>query len=200
MRKVRSGLLSILILLTSFFCQSAAAKNVLTYGGNFDLSIPGDKDATQGWMDDAVVNINEHIIISDLDVVINIKHSNIFDLNIILQSPYGTEICLNSYKVKDFLKGADYIDTVFDDEALVDVENAEPPFTGKFKPKKGNSLGSFDGLDAYGRWKLKIEDLYYFDNGYLNKFELKITTPEPVSVSLFLVGGLLCKLLYRKII
>jgi len=181
----------ILIVLLSFCCQLSWAKHVLTYGGQFELSIPGDEDATKGWMDDAVIEIDEHIIITDLDVVIDIKHSNVFDLNILLQGPDGTEICLNSYKIKDFFEREDYVNTVFDDEAPVNVEDAEPPFAGKFKPKKGNLLSSFDGTDAFGQWKLRIEDLWLADSGCLEKFELKITVPEPASVSMLVFGGLL---------
>ncbi|MBN1795116.1 MAG: proprotein convertase P-domain-containing protein [Sedimentisphaerales bacterium] len=188
----------LVLALTIGLCQNSSAKHTLTYGGKFDLAIPGGESATKGWMADAVIDISEHVIISDLDIVIDIKHSQAFDLNILLQGPGGAEICLNSYKVKEYFIGEDYLDTVFDDEAGIGVEDAKPPFAGTFRPKEGNKLSIFDGIDAFGIWRLRIEDLYYADTGRLNKFELKITVPEPVSMSLFLFGGVLSKLFCRK--
>jgi len=184
--------------LTAVFCQSCFGGHTLTYGGKFDLRIPGDGNSTKGWMADAVVEVPEHITISDLDVIINIKHTHVFDLKLLLQGPDGSEICLNSYKVSDFFEGDDYLDTIFDDEADEDIGQGKPPFSGKFKPKQGNNLNIFDDTDAFGQWRLRIEDFYYMDAGYLKKFELRITVPEPASVFLFCFGGLVVRRFYRK--
>lgn len=191
MRTSKSGMMIFLIVIIFLCCQFSFTAHVLKYGGKFDLAIPDADKQTQGWMTDAIINIDEHMTISDIDVLINIKHTNVFDLNILLQGPVGTEICLNSYKVKDFFIDEDYFDTVFDDEALVKVEDAKAPFNGKFKPKNGNLLSSFDGIDAYGQWKLRIEDLWKGDSGKLNKFEIRITVPEPATIGLLLIGTLL---------
>jgi subtilisin-like proprotein convertase family protein len=180
---------SILILL--FFCQNLSAGNIITFSEQFNLAIPDAGSETRGWMRDATINIDQHIIISDLDVVLNVTHTQVHDLKILLQSPNGTEICLNSYAIKDFFEGENYNNTVFDDEALLAIGDAEAPFTGSFRPKEGNLLSTFDGTDAYGDWKLRIEDLYYSDSGYLEKFELRITTPEPATIGLLLLGSIL---------
>jgi len=183
-------------------CLPAFADEVYTYTyqGDF-LQIPADQNASQGQMNDAVINIDYHLIISDLDVTITITHSNVFDLQIFLQSPDGTTLCLNSYDPDNgFFKGADYSQTVFDDEALTNIGNTEPPFTGQFRPDSLEGLKIFDGQDAYGPWHLQICDMWDYDTGTLESFALTIITPtiitpEPATVVLLALGAGLVTLL-----
>ena len=165
------------------------ADEVYTYQGDFNLQIPADPDTSKGWMADAVIEIDSHFTISDIDVGVTLTHSNVFDLQISLQSPDGTSLCLNMYNPYDgFFTGADYSQTIFDDEALIPIGQAEPPFTGPFRPNNGSLLEIFDGQDAYGPWQLQIYDAYHHDTGTLESFELVITTPEPATVVLLTLG------------
>jgi hypothetical protein len=169
---------------------SASAVGVYVYGGDFDLRIPEELDSTKGWMLDAVIEVPEHFIINDLDVSIAVHHSNVFDLEILLESPDGTTLYLNGYDLSiDYLKGEDYIGTIFDDEAELPIERGSPPFTGCYRPKAPGSLSIFDGQDAYGKWSLKIYDAYYADSGNLSYFELSFTIPEPATVLLLGLGA-----------
>ncbi len=162
------------------------------YGGEFDLPIPANPDDTRGWMADAIIEITDHFTIHDLDVRINITHTSVFDLQIFLQSPAGSRLCLNMYNPFDeYFEGANYTQTIFDDEAGTAIEQAEPPFTGRFRPKAidaANLLEIFDGQDSYGLWRLQIYDAFYADTGTLDSFELIITTPEPTTAILLLLG------------
>ena len=174
----------------------AFADEVYTYQADFDLKIPADKDASKGWMADAVIKIDYHLIISDIDVGITLTHSNVFDLQIFVQSPDGTTLCLNAYNPEnEFFKGADYSQTVFDDEALAHISDAEPPFTGQFRPDASEGLEIFDGQDAHGPWCLQIYDAYHHDTGTLDSFELIITVPEPATAGLLALGAGLMTLL-----
>ncbi|MBA7689541.1 hypothetical protein ES703_98049 [subsurface metagenome] len=134
----------------------------------------------------------DNFTIHDLDVRISITHTNVFDLQIFLQSPAGTRLCLNMYNpFEEFFEGADYIQTIFDDEAETAIEQAAPPFTGRFRPKAidaANLLEIFDGQDSYGTWRLQIYDAFYADTGNLDSFELVITVPEPTTAILLLLG------------
>jgi len=161
---------------------------ILIYGNDFSLPIPADTQDSRGRMDDAILDIGEHHIISDIDVAINITHTNVFDLQIYLQSPSGTEICLNRYNLDEFFIGQNYSQTIFDDEADTAIEQGTAPFTGSFRPRAGNKLDVFDGQDIYGTWKLRVYDTFYYDTGLLNRFELMITTPESASFILFMLG------------
>jgi len=169
------------------------AGTVYTYGGAFDLPIPkldsGDPDISKGWMDDAVVEITDHFIVSDLDVRISITHTNVFDLQIFLQSPAGTRICLNMYDFREFFEGANYTQTVFDDEAELSIKQAEAPFTGRFRPIEPYKLSEFGGEDLYGPWRLQIYDAWDWDTGTLDSFELVIITPEPATAMFLILGA-----------
>ena len=171
---------------------------VYIYSGQFDLPIPANPDDTRGWMADAVIEITDPFTIHDLDIRISITHTNVFDLQIFLQSPAGTRLCLNMYDFREFFEGENYTQTIFDDEAETAIEVAEPPFTGRFRPKAidaANLLEIFDGENVYGLWRLQIYDAFYADTGNLDSFELIITTPEPATAILLLLGSSLITLL-----
>ena len=85
----------------------------------------------------------------------------------------------------------DYTGTIFDDEAQYPIEHGQPPFNGQFKPHSPDLLSHFDGQDAYGTWRLQIRDIWPYNAGQLDAFELIITVPEPSSFIL-LFAGLFC--------
>lgn len=170
----------------------ADAAPVLTYQADFNSPIPANPGDSLGWMDDAVIDIPDHFTVLDIDVGINITHTRAFDLQIFLQSPAGTNLCLVMYNFDEFFEGADYADTIFDDEAPIPIDQGQPPFTGRFKPRAPNLLDTFDGEDTFGQWRLRIYDARYYDTGRLESFKLFITVPEPASLSLFaFAAGLL---------
>ncbi len=172
------------------------ADEVYTYQGDFNLQIPAEPDESRGWMTDAVIEVDSHFTISDIDVGVTLTHSNVFDLQISLQSPDGTSLLLNMYNPdNEFFQGADYSQTIFDDEALIPIDQAQPPFTGRFRPNSSDSLELFDGQDAYGLWRLQIYDAYYADTGTFENFELTFTVPEPATVALLVLGTALAALL-----
>jgi subtilisin-like proprotein convertase family protein len=144
-------------------------------------------------MADAVINVPDHFIITDLDVGINLTHTNVFDLQLSLQGPVGTRICLNMYDYDEFFIGANYTNTIFDDEAMLSIKDGVAPFTGRFRPLEPYKLSQFDGEDAFGSWRLQIYDAYWSDTGTFNHLELTITTPEPATFFLLALGVLFCE-------
>jgi len=96
------------------------------------------------------------------------------------------------YNVDEFFKGANYTGTIFDDEADTPIEQGQAPFTGRFRPREPDRLARFDGHDAFGIWRLRIYDFWPNDAGSLDSFEIIITTPEPGTATLMILGvGLL---------
>jgi subtilisin-like proprotein convertase family protein len=165
------------------------AGHVHIYPGNFNLPIPANPDDTNGWMTDAIIEIPDHLIISDLDVGINLIHSKVFDLQLYLQDPAG-RLCLNMYNFDEYFNGENYTQTIFDDEAIFSIKEGSAPFTGRFRPV--DKLSKFDGQDAYGYWHLQIYDAWPCDTGTFNHFELMITAPEPATaILLTLTAGLM---------
>ena len=162
---------------------------VYIYRSDFNLRIPANPDETRGWMTDAVIQVPDDYVISDLDVRLTFTHENFIDLQIILQSPAGTVVVLNPALNMALLNIGGYAEIVFDDEAQVPIEQAGPPFTGRFKPEAGSLLEVFDGRDSFGFWRLRIHDAFYADTGTLDSFELMITAPEPATAILLLLGA-----------
>jgi subtilisin-like proprotein convertase family protein len=170
--------LSFAIIICSGF--SAVAGSVHTYAGSFNLLIPANPDSTRGWTDDAIIDVPDHFTISDIDVRVTLTHTKAFDLQIFLQSPAGTRICLVMYNpYSEYFEGENYTQTVFDDEAGIPISQGQPPFTGRFRPREPYRLATFDGEDSFGLWRLQIYDAFYADTGNLNSFEL-IITPRPI--------------------
>ena len=131
---------------------------VYIYSGDFNLPIPAldepESEYGRGGMDDAIIEVGNYHIIHDIDVGINLTHTNVFDLQISLQSPAGTQLSLNMYNLDEYFEGANYTNTIFDDEAEIPIEQGEAPFTGRFRPRADNLLEVFDGQNAYGLWRL----------------------------------------------
>jgi subtilisin-like proprotein convertase family protein len=168
------------------------ANTVYIYGGEFDLPII-DEPGPSNKVTEAIIQIEDHFGIHDLNVRINITHTNVFDLQLFLQSPADTRICLNMFDFKkEFSVYPNYTNTIFDDEALFSIKAGVPPFTDRFRPIEPYELSEFDGENIYGHWHLQIYDMWDWDTGTLNSFELMITAPEPATaIFLTLAAGLL---------
>lgn len=167
------------------------AGTVEIYGGDFDIPLT-DPIGPGSSLTEVIIEVPEYYVISDLDVQISITHTNVFDLQVFLQSPAGTRVCLNMYSYREFFEAPNYTQTIFDDEAGNAIEEAEPPFTGRFRPRAIdplNLLEIFDGENVYGIWRLQIYDMWPVDTGTLVSLELMITTPEPATVMLLIVGA-----------
>jgi len=179
-----------ILLVVAVWPGAVHADPVVSYEDPFDLPIPADSDATKGSMADAIIDVSDHCIILDLDVVVSVSHTQVFDLQLRITSPSGTTVVLNMYDpFNDYFEGADYSNTVFDDEASVSISEGQPPFEGRFRPIDIEGLSAFDGEDAFGQWHLQIYDAYYMDTGSLTFCELVITAPEPSAALLLLLGA-----------
>jgi len=197
-RSAMQGIVAILVVVVGVSFPVFAGP-VYTYRGDFNLPIPkldsSDPDISRGWMDDAIIEIPHHLIIDDIGVAISLTHDGLFDLQILLQSPAGKNVVLNlAGNLAFIVRGEDdhftayggSVEWFFDDEADVSIEEATEPFVGAFRPAWNLSL--FDDEDACGTWCLQIHDRYYAHTGTLNSFELVITTPEPATAILLLLG------------
>ena len=169
---------------------------VLIYGGEFDLPIPAlndpEREYGRGWMEDAIIEIPGDFTIYDIDVSIILTHTNVFDLQISLHSPAGTNVALNVSGNMALLNiAACDKNIIFEDEAELSIEDDSAfLLTDHLRPLELLSL--FDGESISGEWRLKIHDAFYNDTGNLNRFELIITTPEPTTAILLTFGiGLL---------
>lgn len=159
------------------------------YGGDFDLPII-DKPGRGSVMTEAIIDVPDHYTIYDLDVQINITHTNVFDLQLFLKGPQGPRICLNYFDaLTEYDIYPNYINTIFDDEAQLLIKDGAAPFTGRFKPHGPGQLEDFEGKDTFGSWRLQIYDMWDWDYGTLDSFELIVTIPEPATAILLTLGA-----------
>jgi len=111
----------------------------------------------------STIEITDNIIISDINVSLNIEHTWNEDLIITLTAPDNTtQVVLTSGNGGDT---DNYTNTVFDDQAANPITGGTGPFTGTFQPE--GSLADFDGLSTEGIWTLSIEDTFPEDGGQL---------------------------------
>lgn len=118
----------------------------------------------------ATVEIMENIIITDVNVTINIDHDWDSDLDIFLSNPNGDLIELSTGNGG---AGDNYTDTVFDQDADASISSGTPPFTGSFIPE--GDLSSLNGDYSAGVWTLVVTDTFgAFDGGVINSFTLEV--------------------------
>jgi len=176
-----------------------SASSTLVVAGDFQQRIPaaGTGPAAMSPVTFFVPADNHRI--ADLDVLLDVRHTEVSDLVIDLQSPAGTLVTLKGFELMDSLwpgiHRPNLTDTVFDDEAHLFLTDGAPPYTGRFRPTQ--PLSAFDGQPAAGFWTLYIQDIAAGDTGTLDRWELHFTiaaAPEPSTLALAaLAAALACR-------
>jgi subtilisin-like proprotein convertase family protein len=106
-------------------------------------------------------------LIKDLNVRIGgIAHTGVGDLRIDLTGPDGTTVRLAENPGGPDNRGDNFVNTVFDDEAAVNISAGSPPYSGRFRPQN-DQLSRFDGKQRRGTWTLRVRDLVGGDTGTL---------------------------------
>ena len=120
----------------------------------------------------------ENLPIIDVNVKVNITHTEVSDLSLFLISPSGKRIVLaeNNGGVFDF----NYRNTIFDQEAATSITTANSPFTGSFRPE--GDLSVLYGEMSAGTWKLEVTDAFNGEGGTLDEFTLELCLARPLSV------------------
>ena len=130
-----------------------------------------------GTVTESVINIPDNKVIADINVTVNLFHTYDGDLQIKLVGPDNTEVILSD---ENGGSGSNYTDTVFDDDASVNISSGSAPFTGSFIPD--GDLNDFNGLSSAGDWKLVITDKYNGDGGALLDWTIQICADNGLSI------------------
>jgi subtilisin-like proprotein convertase family protein len=104
---------------------------------------------------------------TDVDLTLDITHTFVSDLSIVLISPIGTRVTLMQGVGG---AGDNFTNTVLDDEATTSITGGAAPFTGRFRAQ--GLLSDFDGQDGDGTWILEVTDNFFLDQGILNSWSL----------------------------
>jgi uncharacterized repeat protein (TIGR01451 family) len=119
---------------------------------------------------DSVLTVTDEDTVLDVNVRLNATHTYTGDLDIFLVGPNDVQVELTS---DNGGSGNDFIDTVFDDEALASITSGSAPFTGSYQPE--GSLATLDGIPANGDWILRVTDDAGADQGELVRWDLILT-------------------------
>ncbi|MEQ1826241.1 MAG: S8 family serine peptidase [Pirellula sp.] len=116
--------------------------------------------------------------VSDINLTLNITHTFLSDLKISLVSPTGRTVVLVDRVGQN---GANFTNTVLDDEAANSVASGVAPFTASFRPSE--PLANFNGESPNGTWTLIVADTAAEDIGTLNNWSMQFTTGEQSTIT-----------------
>ena len=139
------------------------------------LSIP---DNNPGGVS-SVISVTEDFIVSDVNVIVNITHTWMEDLTLVLESPQGTRVELVSEQCSG-ATGNRNMAATFDDLGVDLVcASSSPVITGTIKPSE--DLAGFNGESSLGDWTLTVVDGANLDEGTLSNWTLELC--ESVAVA-----------------
>ena len=124
-----------------------------------------------------------NVVISDVNVNLNISHTWINDLTVSLISPIGTIVQLFTNQCSPSQPGFQNAIATFDDAStLVLTCGATPPsVSGRVIPSQ--ALSAFNGQNSQGVWKLRVFDKSNGDGGQINSWNIEICSNQaPLSV------------------
>lgn len=105
-----------------------------------------------------------------LKVCLDIQHTWVSDVNIVLQAPNGVVVGLSS---ENGLSGDNYINTCFTMSATNPIALGTAPFTGNYLPEDNFSL--LNGTPINGTWRLWVSDDLLIDAGVLNNWSIEFS-------------------------
>lgn len=119
----------------------------------------------------ATANLNMPLASTLLDVnaQISIQHARAGDLSIRLLPPGSPAVTLASAGGGS---GANYQQTIFDDQASVTIAQGSPPYTGSYRPQQ--PLAALNGKPAQGSWQVQVTDQVLGTTGQLTQFSLTL--------------------------
>ena len=114
--------------------------------------------------------MEDSFTVLDLNVQLDISHTRVSDLRVVLVTPDGTAIVLFD---SVGMRGTDFSGTLFDDDATTAISNGAAPFSGVFLPE--GDLSAIEGIDVQGTWTLEIHDVKKHQSGTLNNWSITVT-------------------------
>ena len=115
----------------------------------------------------STLEIGEAFDLLDVDVLVEIEHTFVADLDAYLIGPNGVRVELFSDVGGS---GENFAGTILDDEAPTSITSGTAPFIGRYRPE--GSLSVFRGIQAQGQWTLELYDDSALDQGELRNWGL----------------------------
>ncbi|MCB9596529.1 MAG: proprotein convertase P-domain-containing protein [Sandaracinaceae bacterium] len=116
------------------------------------------------------IDVGESCAITDAEVEVDIQHSFVGDLRVILRTPWDEEIMLQRHAGG----GRRNLQRTW--------SSAPEPSTGRRAPA-APTLASLVGRNTQGRWTLVVHDDAGADEGSFDRFDLRLTCGSPTTVA-----------------
>ncbi len=131
----------------------------------------------------STINVPNNFLVSDVNITLDVSHSWLWDLQVYLKAPNGTELLIYDRTCGSSGQQRQNINATFDDEAgSVVCINAIPAISGTTKPT--NILSAFNGISSLGTWQLKFVDNSHGDVGTINNWSIELCqTNQTANVS-----------------
>ena len=128
----------------------------------------------------SVITMTENVLITDMNLTLNISHPWITDVNVKLIAPDGvTEVIL--FEGLGSPGDQNFTNTTFNDTSSTSISSGSAPFTGVFKPQE--SFSAFNGLMSAGNWTLLITENTNSNSGVLLEWSLQTCSRTSLSIS-----------------
>ena len=124
----------------------------------------------------STIKVDQNFTIADLNLRLNVNHTAVGDLDIMLITPFGQPLFLMGMYGG---VGDNLINTLFDDQAALHIGQGSAPFTGSYYPD--DALSAVNGRSAKGNWTLKISDYASRDEGTLLDWSLEFSTSSQIT-------------------
>jgi subtilisin-like proprotein convertase family protein len=147
----------------------------ITYDtGTLTTSLPPGKTII------STINVPDSYLVEGATLRLNITDPNDPDLVASLVAPDGTTIKLFTNVGGNASPRANFINTIFDDNANTPIQQGVPPFNnGPFNPQ--TPLSTFLGHGSLGAWKLVITNVSTTNTGTLTEWALTLKEKVPTS-------------------
>jgi len=123
----------------------------------------------------STLNVPDNVVISDINVGVNLTHTFIGDMSIKLTSPINKTVQL----INSSTCATQNMDVIFDDSGnSVTCNGTAPGFSGNIKPT--DALLTFNGDGAQGIWTLFLEDKGPQDLGSLIQWQIEVCSKVSV--------------------
>jgi subtilisin-like proprotein convertase family protein len=122
-------------------------------------------------------DVTDHLNIDKVKVTADISHTYVADMTIKIEGPSSigsTNVVLLSNKCGE----EDDINTTFDDAADPLICNRTSPTVSGLIAPLNNMSFPFAGKDAFGKWKLIVNDPYEKDGGQINSASISVCKIE----------------------
>lgn len=166
------------VILQASSSSSGTTNQTTTFSNTASYSIP-DNNTTGVSSPISISGINPATINAStiVSVTVNITHTYVGDLQLLLVSPSQNSILLSNRRGGS---GDNFVNTVFTASATTAIGSGAAPFTGNFRPD-----GQFNNLtgNVNGTWLLRAVDLAGNDIGTINNWTLTLNTVVPTTLS-----------------